>query len=252
MFHATCVYGLVFESIVPKDNAVVSGRDRISHPIIVETDKFTERAVDSLILTLIFLGPVIRYLPYFFYALKKGGEAGILKPRIPYVVSDVSGDGRSLLINQETIDTQFEPDSWEYDPASNGGLCKNLLVQLDAPLRFKINGHYADQFSAAEFALCLHRRMQTLCSQYGSNDSDGGYRFSEGWAIKENMLAWSDFTHYSARQNKVMQLGGVSGSMVLSGNFTSYEYASLKFAEIFHAGKNTNFGLGKLSIWVKD
>jgi len=84
MFNASCVYGLTFESIVPKDNAALTGRDRISHPIIIDTDSFAGEELESLVLNIIFLGPSIPYIPYFFYALKKGGENGITKERIPY------------------------------------------------------------------------------------------------------------------------------------------------------------------------
>jgi CRISPR/Cas system endoribonuclease Cas6 (RAMP superfamily) len=48
-----------------------------------------------------------------------------------------------------------------------------------------------------------------------------------------------------------MKLGGVSGNFTLSGAFTGYERALLRFAELFHAGKNTNFGLGKIGVWEK-
>jgi CRISPR/Cas system endoribonuclease Cas6 (RAMP superfamily) len=63
---------------------------------------------------------------------------------------------------------------------------------------------------------------------------------------------WREYTHYSARQKQPMRLGGVTGTMLLSGVFSPYEYALLRFGEIFHAGKNTNFGLGKFAIWEKD
>jgi CRISPR/Cas system endoribonuclease Cas6 (RAMP superfamily) len=49
-----------------------------------------------------------------------------------------------------------------------------------------------------------------------------------------------------------MRLGGVTGSLVLSGVFSAYEYALLGFAELFHAGKNTNFGLGKMTVREKN
>ncbi|WP_148257320.1 CRISPR system precrRNA processing endoribonuclease RAMP protein Cas6 [Treponema primitia] len=255
MFSGTCAYGFAFESILPRDNPVLSGRDRISHPVIIETESFLEKPGDSLGLYLIFLGPAIKYLPYFFYALKKGGEAGILRERVPFRVTGVFDDGHELLEDEETLNTRFEPDVWEYVPGDGAVKQRRLMVQMLSPLRFKVQGHYDDSFSAADFALCLHRRTRTLCSQYGvvhDNDVEGGYYFSEAWAIKERNLVWRDFAHYSARQRKTMQFGGLTGSMVLEGAFSAYEYACLGFAEIFHAGKNTNFGLGRVTVWAKE
>jgi hypothetical protein len=252
MFSQSCVYGFAFESIVPKDNQVLTGRNRISHPVIIETEKTDDAAADSLRFYLIFLGAAVKYLPYFYYALKNSGKAGILKGRFSFTVTQVRDGSHPLLVNEETLDTGFSPDVWEYEPSTGtaAGGPKSLMLRLRAPLRFKAGGRYTSGFSAEDFALCLHRRAQTLCSQYGVNDS-GEYRFSGGWDIAERDLVWRDYTHYSARQKRAIRLGGITGTMVLSGDFSPYEYAILRFAEIFHAGKNTNFGLGKIEIWEK-
>jgi hypothetical protein len=266
MVSQSCAYGFAFESIVPKDNQVLAGRDRISHPVILETEQFDGLMADTLSFYLIFLGAALKYLPYFYFALKNGGKSGLLKERYRFTVSDVRDGGRSLLLNEDTLDTRIEADLWEYKPEpaepgespEPGGIRKNLMLRFMSPLRFKTGGRYAGTLSAADFALSLHRRARTLCSQYGFNDfpvsgAEGApeYRFSRGWDITENGLAWRDYTHYSARQKQPMLLGGLTGYVALSGVFTPYEYALLRFAEIFHAGKNTNFGLGKIDIWEK-
>jgi hypothetical protein len=267
MFSQSCAYGFAFESIVPKDNQVLNGRDRISHPVIIETEQFDGITTDSLVCYLIFLGAAVKYLPYFYYALKNGGKSGLLKERHRFAITDVRDGSRSLLLKEDALDTRFETDLWEYAPAHSEpgepreteGIRKHLMLQLMSPLRFKTGGRYTGSFTAGDFALSLHRRAQTLCSQYGFNDfsaagteAASGYRFSRGWDIAEKGLAWRDYTHYSARQRQPMLLGGLAGYMKLSGVFTPYEYALLRFAEIFHAGKNANFGLGKIDIWEKN
>jgi hypothetical protein len=268
MFSQSCAYGFAFESIIPKDNQVLKGRDRISHPVIIETEQFDGVTTDSLVFSLIFLGAALTYLPYFYTALKNGGKSGLLKERYRFIITDVRDGNRSLLLHEDALDVRFETGLWEYkpeysesgDPPEIGGLRKNLMLRFMSPLRFKTSGRYTGVFGAADFALCLHRRAQTLCSQYGFNDfpasgtEDGGtsgYRFSRGWDITENSLVWRDYTHYSTRQRQPMRLGGLTGYLRLSGVFTPYEYALLRFAEIFHAGKNTNFGLGKIDMWEK-
>lgn len=253
MFNATCIYGFTFESIVPKNNAALVGRDRISHPIIIDTDEFAGKELDSLVLNLIFLGSAIPYIPYFFYALKKGGETGITKERISYQINDIVEftditKERSLKIDDQQIDTKIEPESWEYNQDIQTEVQKDFFVTLLSPLRFKAQGHYARRLIDTEFARCLHRRAQVLCSQYGHNDYIGDYQFSGNWTITEQNLKWRDFTHYSSRQKKAMQLGGLLGDFMLSGKFSSYECSLLRFAEIFHGGKNTNFGLGKIKV----
>jgi hypothetical protein len=259
IYNKNCIYGSVFESIVSKDNQVLAGRDRIAHPIIIETAPFAKMSTSSLVLTIIFIGSSIASAPYFFQALKKGGESGVLRQRTPYTISDVieySPRGRrSLLVNADTLNTQIEPDIWEFDNYTSQSFNGQVMVQISSPLRFKVQGRYTSTFTASDFAFCLHRRTWTLCSQYGCiNYTEGAdsagtdYQFSRGWTIAEKALKWQEWDHYSARQKRSMQLGGVTGSMVLTGDFTAYEYALLDFAAIFHAGKNTNFGLGKLSL----
>ena len=253
MFNASCVYGLTFESIVPKDNAALTGRDRISHPIIIDTDNFAAEEVKLLVLNLIFLGPTISYLPYYYYALKKGGENGVTKERTPYIINDIidfsdSGKKRSIMIDEENIETKLESERWEYNLETEPGIEKKFIITLSSPLRYKAQGHNVRRIVDAELAACLSRRVQVLCSQYGHNDHPGEYKFGGGWTVTEQDLKWQDFTHYSARQRKEMRLGGLVGKFVLSGKFSPYEYGFLQFAEKFHAGKNTSFGLGKLKV----
>jgi hypothetical protein len=257
MFNATCIYGLTFESIVPKSNAALSGRDRISHPIIISAEEFMGKEGDSVILNIIFLGPAVPYVPYYYYALKKGGELGITKERVPYQINDIvefpnTAKEHSVKTNEEQIDTRMEPELWEFDPKIVTKIQKKCKITLLSPLRIKAEGHYVRQLVDGEFAMCLHRRAQVLCSQYGRNDLTGDYQFSGNWVIAEQNLKWRDYVHYSARQKKAMRLGGLMGDFTVSGDFSSYEYAILQFAELFHGGKNTNFGLGKMKIQEKE
>ena len=257
MFNATCIYGLTFESIVPKNNAVLTGRNRISHPVIIDIDGIAEKEITSIELNLIFLGRAIPYIPYFYYAILKGGETGIAKERIRYRVNDIieySGakKERSLLIDEQHINTQLEPELWEFNPRAETLFNKCYIITLVTPLRFKSQGHNANEIIGAEFAQCLHRRAQVLCSQYGYNDFSGEYLFPGNWTVSEQNLKWRDYVHYSARQKKEMRLGGLIGSFTVSGDFSSYEHALLKFAELFHGGKNTNFGLGKITMQEKE
>lgn len=207
MFNATCVYGVIFESIVPKNNPALAGRDRISHPIIIDTDEFYGKETDKLVINIIFLGSAILYLPYFYNALLKGGESGVDRDRVTYQVSDImevsaAGKERSLRIDNQLIDTQIQPEIWEYKKNIVTKNPRRYMIDLVTPLRFKTDGHYARDLLDSEFARCLHRRTQVLCSQYGHNDFAGEYQFSGEWAVTEKSLRWRDIKHYSARQKK--------------------------------------------------
>ncbi|MDR2418530.1 MAG: CRISPR system precrRNA processing endoribonuclease RAMP protein Cas6 [Treponema sp.] len=188
--------------------------------------------------------------PIFFRQLNKEGKPAYSGRVFPYTIQAVFDGERLINGDSETLDTRLSPDVWEYHVGGAETVVrKTLLITLKSPLRFRVNGHYTDCFSAVDFVHCLYRRMQTLCAQYGDASDAGAYQYTDAWDITEKNLLWRDLTHYSARQNYVMKLGGVSGSFTLSGAFTGYELALLSFAELFHAGKNTSFGLGKIGMW---
>jgi CRISPR/Cas system endoribonuclease Cas6 (RAMP superfamily) len=166
-------------------------------------------------------------------------------------ISD-SGMERSLKKDEYQIETQINSDRWEYNPETQIEINKKILITLVSPLRFKALGQYVKQLNETDLAMCFHRRVQVLCSQYGHNDYNNRYSFLGKWGIIKNDLKWRDYIHYSARQKKEMCLGGLVGSFVLEGEFSAYEYSFLQFAEKFHTGKNTNFGLGKLKVTEYD
>ncbi len=60
-----------------------------------------------------------------------------------------------------------------------------------------------------------------------------------------------DLNYYSGRQKKVLKMGGVVGNFQLTGVFQPLEQSLLRFGELFHAGKNTAFGLGKYHIEIE-
>ena len=255
MFNTTCIYGFIFESIIPKDNPALVGRDRSSHPIIISCDDFKVDDPDAIVLTLVFIGNTVSYVPYFYYALIKGGETGILKERTPYEVCDITeftgtDMEESIKIDDQQINNLLKPEIWEYNikteaqPESE----RNFQINLLSPLRYKVRGAFTNKVTAKGFAECLHRRAQVLCSQYGNNDFSGKYTYSGNWTVTDHDTVWKDYLHYSGRQKKEMLLGGLTGSFVLSGKFTPYEVSLLRFAELFHGGKNTVFGLGKMKV----
>jgi len=253
LFHGSCVYGTVFESVLAPGNAALPGRDRASHPFALEAAVLPGDGPTRLDVTLVLMGPAIAALPYLYAAIRRGGEGGLLRERVPYRVTGVRDGGESILIDEDTVQTGREGEVWEWQPGEGEDVLeKSYLVQALSPLRFKAAGRYTHRFDAAAFAGCLHRRAQTLTTLYGVNDTDGNYVFSGAWSVTANRLAWRDAVHYSGRQRTAMRLGGALGEFEIAGRFTAYERALLSFAEIFHAGKHANFGLGQLRVWERE
>lgn len=250
LYNKDCMYSWLFESIISKDNLIVENRDRTSHPYILFSHKMVslDTPCDSFTFDFILLGRSIKYLPYIYAALVRAGEAGLDKNRIRFTVESVTVDGCDII-----QDSQIIPDipgiSWSF--TENSPLSGEILVQLLTPLRFKASGKYTIDFSPQDFFLCLARRFAVLCQLYGEYTGEK-YFFPQGNITLENKnLSWIDIKHYSARQKKQMNLGGVTGTFTLKGTFSVKELSLLEFAKTFGAGKNTNFGLGRLDYWIR-
>jgi hypothetical protein len=65
---------------------------------------------------------------------------------------------------------------------------------------------------------------------------------------KSTQLRWWDWERYSNRQQRRMQMGGLVGELKLHGDLAAY-WPLLKLGEYIHVGKNTTFGMGKMTIY---
>ena len=253
MYNKTCAYTFLFETILQQENSLLPGTNRASHPFALSTKKIQrENPLADFNFTITLFGKAVEYLPYIYAAVVRSGKDGLFKSRTQFEVADVSIDGKSILINENQIDTSIPSKEWFFDFNNNDKTQGEILVELKSPLRFKTNGKYSLDFTASDFMKCLYRRAKTLCMLYGTwEDELNNYEPTECISIEGKNLRWLDFNHYSARQKKGMELGGAFGSLKLSGEFSSFELALFELNRIANAGKNTNFGLGQIDFWKR-
>ncbi|MBE6350783.1 MAG: CRISPR system precrRNA processing endoribonuclease RAMP protein Cas6 [Spirochaetaceae bacterium] len=253
MYNKTCAYAYIFETILLQENSLLPGTNRASHPFALSTKRNQrETTLTEYNFTITLFGKAIEYLPYIYAAVVRSGKDGLFRDRTEFEVADVSIDGKSILINENQIDTSIPSKEWSFDFNNNDKTQGEILVELKSPLRFKTNGKYSLDFTASEFMKCLYRRAKTLCMLYGTwEDEFNHYEPTDGMLIEGKNLRWLDFNHYSARQKRGMELGGAFGSFKLSGAFSSFELALFELNKIANAGKNTNFGLGQIDFWKR-
>lgn len=251
MYKATCAYSKIFETIIPKENHVLAGTERASHPFAFTQNSrytFKQKTIDSFDFSITLFGEAIKYLPYIYAAFVRAGRAGVFKERTPFVITDVKCNGSSILMDEENIQTDIPASLLSF--SETGELKKGeILVELNSPLRFKTNGKYTIDFTAPELFRALHRRAKTLCALYGDGNVESYDSRLCKVKIEERKLRWHDYSHYSARQKNAMELGGAVGSFKLSGEFSAMELFLLDVSQNCNAGKNTNFGLGQIKVW---
>lgn len=251
-FNKTCAYSVIFESIVDKREDKIPGIEmKSSHPYVLSLKKeiLLNKPIKELELVVTVIGKYISYFPYILGAIRNAGDKGISRDREKFEIIDVSVDGDSIY-DGENLNMDFPFKTWNFE---NQGQEKkgNLLIQLKSPLRYKSQGHYVNEPSSLDFFQALFRRMKTLCYFFGESAEEEMKKESIISEITERNLSWVDYEHYSARQKDSMQLGGMTGSFVLTGPLSTMELSLLKGARLFGAGKNTNFGLGQLDYWER-
>ena len=63
----------------------------------------------------------------------------------------------------------------------------------------------------------------------------------------DSTLRWKDWTRYSSRQDRKIQLGGLVGRATYAGDLEAFvPFAAL--GAYLHVGKNATFGLGRYKI----
>lgn len=239
------MYSQIFESIIPKNNAVLYNRNRSSHPYTLFTDEALESNAHykTFRFYLILIGKSVKYLPYVYAALLKAGKAGLDRDRISFTIDSVTVDNGNIL--QDDLLISNTPDKIWHLPEKTD-ISGEIFIRLLTPLRFKVKGQYTTAFSPLDFFLCLFRRQSVLCHLYGEHTEEKYYFPVENIVMENAALTWADSKHYSSRQKDLMNLGGIVGTFTLKGQFSETELGLLEFAKIFGAGKNTNFGLGRL------
>lgn len=243
----TCAYSLVFESPISKDNKILPGRNFAGHPFVLYSPVPIGRKVHSLSLRITVFGKAIEYVPYIYYALKRAGEKGILRDRVRYTIESVRVGGDQVTDSTGTINPDIKVELWNFKKgkANTEGVIK---INFLTPVRLKIQGSYTTEISVLDFFNASWRRAAQLVSLYGNSTDGFSYFPSENIEMRSNDTRWVDLDRWSSRQQRNMKLGGIIGNIEIGGKFSEEDYSILKFDEIFHVGKNTGFGLGKINI----
>jgi hypothetical protein len=237
-----CAYGFIFETPVDKDNGFQKGMSNTTPPYIFYAENY-DRVIR---LTVTLVGTGNEYFPYFFLAVQRAGETGILRDRIKYRVVSVTCAGKEILLADGSLGEM--PDAETFSVSGSGLTEAELNISFYTPLRLKKDGRYTDKISLQDVMASAVRRLNMLSHFYGSKEllEDGCMIFE---VIEENRdLKWVEYKHYSARQHRNMNLGGVEGSLRAKVKMNGEARSVLLGGELFNLGKSISFGLGKNSV----
>jgi CRISPR-associated endoribonuclease Cas6 len=245
----TCPYSIVFETPITEDNLILVGRNKGSHPFILSLISTDLENTDHIELLLTLMGKGIDYLPYIYYSLKKAGDRGILKQRIPFKLKGPFIEDELILDEENKLNLNFKTKVWELG-RSEKPFTNSTVIEFLSPCRLKKDGKYVSHLTFQDLMEALFRRAQILCTLYGECSRiwpipSFGKR---NQIITEQKFTWVDLPYYSARQKKRIKMGGFMGTLSINGEIEVLERSLLEFGELFHIGKNAGFGLGKIRI----
>lgn len=254
---ARCPYAQVFEPPPPASTHLLQDFNQIPRPYVIEPPLGGERSYapgETLAFHLVLAGHAIDKLALilwaFHAALQRGVGQGSGTGHLRAVWL-LSADGETLLTDK--AGGPIAPHATAPD-AHLLSTCSGVTLHFHTPLRLQTNGRRAsaDELTPRKLLMGLIRRTALMCAFHG--DGPLPIDFSELAARADALtsrksLRWRDWSRYSNRQQKRMDLGGVIGSWTLEGNLEPF-LPFLHLGQWLHLGKETVFGLGGYTLEV--
>ncbi|MCX7983019.1 MAG: CRISPR system precrRNA processing endoribonuclease RAMP protein Cas6 [Syntrophales bacterium] len=231
-------------------------------PYVIEPEdggKTNYRGGDKFTFQLLLFGKANDYLPHFVYAFNEIGEQGIGKKikdaRGRFSLRKVKNDEAVIYDGQEgKIFTWPEPKDYLPDFYDEVCCANHLTVRLLTPLRVKYENHLVAQLPFHILVRAALRRISVLFEMYGEGEPRIDYRglIERSLRVQEIQkdLRWFDWSRYSRRQEQKMMMGGLVGTVSYEGEIGEF-IPFLRFCELVHLGKQTAFGLGKISLEIE-
>ena len=257
LLYRNCVYSYVFETPPPVDTQVMRKYTAAPHPFVITPDpvqKETVEAGESLQVDLTVFGTANQHLPYLLYAFEKAGERGLGSAQGRFEVTALSQ-------RLETWQRIYQPGEAlqalppvmpEIPPCPSG----KVVVDFKTPLRIRLQGREvkASELDFYGVFSILMRRVSMLQQFHTEQPLELDFKALSDQArtvpVLNRSLFWQDWTRYSSRQKTPVKMGGLMGTLTLSGDSLKDFWPILYLGQFTHAGKGTAMGLGSFSLRV--
>ncbi len=269
---ARCVYWQVFRTPMPE--GLGFGGDFAPHPFVISPGDFGKRDYERgerLRFWLTLVGRAIPLLPYFVAAFQIAGERGLGKERTPFALVGLRAlrpDGGWA--EMEVGPRVYGPSVLEWDALSEGAeaAAQGAELRCLTPMRLARRGAVMRRLELPLLVETLARRVRALVrahcmepSESAGGSGNGAEGVGDGthaaqddgeeaklrdlvgqvrWTARGK---WVQRRHWSARQQKEIELGGVFGEMRMEGPLGEL-WPLLRAGELLHVGKSTSYGYG--------
>jgi hypothetical protein len=256
LLYRSCIYPYVFDTPPPERTEKLRKYPAAPHPFVIEPWPGCRNVApgEAFGVDLVLIGRGRSQLAYFIEALRRAGQSGIGK-------GAAQGAGRYVLAGVE----QERAAGWQRIYTTGGRLESHaaqmpsipplpmglVRVELLTPLRLKVAEDLVtpERLRFRDFFSALLRRLSLLSYFHTDAPLDTDFRAlvqaAETVDIDAPDLRWHEWTRYSARQDTLLQMGGLVGSFALPGAALAPFWSCLWAGQWTHAGKGAVMGLGR-------
>lgn len=256
----SCAYSFIFET---RKSSEASDRSparmaALPHPYVLEPPSDVARSYktgEPFSFGLILFGRANDFLPHIVYTVEKMGETGLGRgtgaDKGRFALRAVSEGETQLYDGSSKILTRSNPvPDLTLLPAPDRPVPR-LFVKLITPLRLKHQNQLQDDLPFHLLIRAALRRISSLEAAYGNGEPDLDYRGLVERAAQVRTVrsdcCWVDLGRYSNRQQTAMLMGGVQGNITYAGDLAGF-LPLLRYCEKTHLGKQTVFGLGRMTV----
>ena len=187
------------------------------------------RKGESFSFQLTLIGRAIDYLPYFLVSFRELGEMGIGKGRGRFQLTHVRTDEGESIYDGDTQMVHNLNNARSFDDIqreTESQPTEELTLRLITPARITHEGELTDQLPFHVFWRRLIGRISALayfhCGESLEMDFKGLIEKAMTVETTKTTLRWKDWTRYSSRQDRKMQLGGLVGSVTYAGDLAEF------------------------------
>ena len=253
---AVCPYPYIFETAPFEGAQQLRTYGDVPRPFVIDPldTRGEYRRGESFSFQLTLIGRAIDYLPYFLVSFRELGEMGIGKGRGRFQLAHVRTDDGESIYDGDTqmvhnLDNARSFDDIQRETESQP--TEELTLRLLTPTRITYEGELTDQLPFHVFWRRLIGRISALayfhCGESLEMDFKGLIEKAKSVEMTDSTLRWKDWTRYSSRQDRKMQLGGLVGHATYAGDLEAF-VPFVMLGAFLHVGKNATFGLGKYRI----
>ena len=244
-----CFYGEIFE---PEKETTTFGRN-IPHPFVLDIrdeENLKEEKCTGLMFDILLFGPALANYEFFILVFSEMGKNGIGKARIKSGEVIIRDHNNESIFTSQTQRITCAPQVLNFEFAPHLP-CERIKVTYTSPVRLKREGRL---ISEPDFEILIRaalRRFLYLEGLYGSAAVLPTKEIIETSIPIKNVssdIKWVKRFRYSNRRKETMNLAGIIGTQEFVGNILPYHLDLLTFVSIFHLGKSSSFGHGKIEV----